>query len=156
MRGIAAGERPVSQANTKEYNEHFEEVFEAEKLAREQRFGKWVFDPVQKRVVRPEEMPDRRALDAPVLAGRFYENLRMPDGRSVESRRQYNNYLRETGTTNASDYGLGEKGIKEGSTWDKAAKDRVDMQTSGGSQADRRERREIIGRALYEAEKRRR
>jgi hypothetical protein len=75
---------------------------------------------------------------------RHYENTAMTDGTDVGSRRKYNEYLKRTGMAPADDF-------KE--TWAKAAKEREAIAQGGHDSAERRDQ---IGRTIYQLEKGRR
>jgi hypothetical protein len=75
---------------------------------------------------------------------RNYENLDLQDGTVVNSRRQHREYMKARGVTLADDF----KGV-----WAKAQKEREAIRTGTH---DSKARREAVGRAVYELEKRRR
>jgi len=111
-RGMAAGEPIISQANTPEFEEGHARTFGESKVQR----GRWVWDEAQGKLVSAEEyQPPERAVDAPILAGRFYENVCAVDGTDIGSRRKRNDYMKAHGYADTSDY----KGV-----WEKAAKER--------------------------------
>jgi hypothetical protein len=89
-----------------------------------------------------EAPPPRTALNAPFMIDRFYENTRATDGTDIGSRAKHREYMRRNGLTTADDF----KGV-----WAEGAKERARI-VSG--EADRRERREQIGWAKYEIDKR--
>ena len=74
---------------------------------------------------------------------RNYENLSLQDGTVVNSRRQHREYMAARGLTITADY-------KE--TWAKQAKEREAIRSGAHDTASRRE---AVGRAVYELEKRR-
>lgn len=78
-----------------------------------------------------------KALHAPIMVDRFYENTKAPDGTDIGSRRKHREYMRANNLTTVDDF----KG-----TWDRAAKEREVIREG---KHDRRERREAIERALY-------
>ena len=78
---------------------------------------------------------------------RHYENTVALDGTDIGSRRKCNEYMRQNGLTRPDDY-------KE--TWAKAAEQRAKFYTEGGDARMRAERRDDVGRALYQLETRRR
>lgn len=100
--------------------------------------SKWGFVDVNDIGPEPE-----LATNAPIMAGRFYENIAMTDGTDVGSRKKYREYLKRTGSTPASDF-------KD--HWAKAEAQRNSYQTDG---AEHRERRETIGRAWHETRQKR-
>lgn len=149
MRGTVIGESVVSRAETKEYDEGHERTFNK---PTGERGGSWVWDPKANDgrggLVRPWEKgveEERRALDAPVMAGRFYENVVSPlDGHVFTSRADYQRYCRERGVTNTSDYD------GPGGEWERAAKKR---EQGFAAPEHKKARQEIIGRRLYEVSK---
>lgn len=76
-----------------------------------------------------------RAADAPIMVGRFYENTHLTDGTTVNSRQQYNAYMKEKGVTNSSDF----------------SKDYYERVRKEREAADKRDRRETVARATWEA-----
>jgi hypothetical protein len=94
--------RPV----TAEYADGFDRIFGKRDPAR----GVWVQHPKTGEMIRAEDYtaPTPEAKDAPIMAGRFYENNAIRTDtdklRDVGSRRKYREYLKETGYTHASDY----------------------------------------------------
>ena len=98
-----------------------------------------------------------RAVDAPIMAGRFYENTASPlDGTDIGSRQKHRDYMREKGLTTADDYVAGvsrdESGPKVhlGETWTKAEAERRRVRAGDFDHADRRE---AIGRAALNIHK---
>lgn len=89
---------------------------------------------------------EQRALDAPIMVDRFYENTSTVDGVDIGSRRKYRDYCKEHNVTNSADF-------KE--TWKKDAETRAKFFTEGGDHKERAERRETVARAWYELENRR-
>jgi hypothetical protein len=91
-----------------------------------------------------EELGDwdqpKQAKHADIMMDRHYENQKLVDGTDVGSRRKFKEYLHKTGYTTMDDF-------KD--TWKKNAAERMQ-----GASVDRKERREQIGRAIYEATKR--
>ena len=98
------------------------------------------------------------AINAPVMAGRFYEGafvdrmepdtgIAKPVRYDVGSRKRHREYMKRFDLATADDFN------KPGGYWERAAKERE--QVSKGEN-DRKERREAIGRAMYEVEQRER
>lgn len=87
----------------------------------------------------PMEPP--KALSAPIMSGRFYENTRATDGSDIGSRSRHREYMRKHGLTTADDFG---------SQWkkDKEARDRASV-----GDFDHKDRRETLARATYERHK---
>lgn len=78
---------------------------------------------------------------------RHYENTVALDGTDIGSRRKTEEYMKRHGLTRPDDY-------KQ--TWAKAAEERAKFYTEGGGHKEHEARREAVGRAVYELEKRRR
>jgi hypothetical protein len=143
-RGTAAGERVISQAGTETFRSEYDRIFGERAPKR----GRWVQDPETGELVDAESYaPPERAIDAPICAGRFYENVPSPlgDGKVFASRSDYNGYLREKGLTPTADYD------KPGGEWDRAEARR--QNGLAASPESRRDRQERLGRHLYEVEK---
>lgn len=84
------------------------------------------------------ETVEKRALDAPILSGRFYENTKSPiDGADIGSRRKHQVYMRDRGLALADDF----KGV-----W--AGKQKERAQIAEGRLPDKT-RRDDVGRALH-------
>lgn len=107
---------------------------------------RWVYTEGGVRLPEPIEVTQEwrnTAVGAPRRSeAEVYGNLTATDGTPIDSRRKHREYMASHGLAMAEDF----KG-----TWEKAAKERQEMR-SGGTQAVRRERREDIGRALYQLE----
>ena len=78
------------------------------------------------------------AKHAPILMDRFYENTAATDGEDIGSRRKHREYMKRNNVTSTSDYTL---------EWANAANEREKIRKG---ENDRQERREQIGRAMYE------
>jgi hypothetical protein len=78
-----------------------------------------------------------------IVMDRHYENTCATDGTDIGSRRKHREYMRINGLTTMDDY-------KD--TWAKAEKER---QKFYAGDFDHKARREAIGRAMYEAERKR-
>ena len=89
-------------------------------------------DDLQGWVERPPELP--------VFGDSHYDGMQATDGTPIDTRRKHREYMRANGLTTADDY------IE---TWKRAEADR---QRTGEPS---RERRESLGRAIYEAERKR-
>jgi hypothetical protein len=85
---------------------------------------------------------ESRALDAPILAGRFYENTHGtdPEKTDIGSRRKYHDWLKRKDLVPLSET----KNMRA-----EAAKVRAAAHTEDGGY-DRKQRRDDIGRAFYE------
>ncbi len=140
-RGMANGESINSQANTDAFREGFDRVF-GERKAKP---GRYIFDEAQQKFVPAEEYrPPDEAKDAPIMSGRFYENLQATDGTLINNRRQHQAYMKEKGVTVISDYSQ---------HLEKARERRVKVLEGD---FDHKARREAVGRAWYELEKKKR
>ena len=104
------------------------------------------------------EVTPERARDAPICVGRFYEGAfvdRMetdkgnakPVRYDVGSRKRHREYMKRYDLATADDFN------KPGGYWERAAKEREQVREGTN---DRKERREAIGRAMYEVEQRER
>jgi len=135
MRGTAIGERVVSQANTPDYESGYDRVFGV----RSPRKGRWIWDDRTNQLVLAEEYQEPTS-DArvPVFGDSHYDGLVMTDGTICDSKRKFREYLKATGGAVASDY-------HDHWAERKAQRSR--------ELRDTRERRETIGRSVYEVEK---
>jgi hypothetical protein len=125
--------RPV----TKDYEAGYEKAFGKSSGQR----GRWIWDPTQKKLVTPGEYRSpQRALDAPILAGRFYESTAATDGTDIGSRRRHRDYMKAKGLAMHCDYT---------ETFKKKEAERA-AYVSGTDTRDMPERREEVSRAWYE------
>jgi hypothetical protein len=106
-RGTVVGEPVVSQANTREYEEGYDRAgLGTSETAKER--GRFIYDPVQKKLVRAEDYrPPDRALDAPIMVDRFYENTKATDGTDIGSRAKHRAYMKANGLASADDFSPG-------------------------------------------------
>jgi hypothetical protein len=133
-RGMVVGEAIVSQANSEDFRSGYERTFGDRKPQR----GRWVWDEAQGRLVPADEYrAPERAVDAPILAGRFYENTCATDGADIGSRAKHRVYMRDRGLASADDFSPG--------YYERVRKD--------AQEQHRKERRETIARRLYEIDK---
>lgn len=86
-----------------------------------------------------------RAIDAPIMSGRFYENQKTVEGHDIGSRQKHRTYMKDRGLTTTDDFD------RPGGYWDRAEKERQLMRQ--GIFPDRKERREEVARINYEVEK---
>ena len=100
-RGMANNEGITSQANTKQYDEGYERVFGAN---RKPMRGRWVINEEGELVDANDYTPPSRALDAPIMAGRFYENVSSTDGVDIGSRKKHREYMKQRDLAPADDY----------------------------------------------------
>jgi len=89
-----------------------------------------------------EQKDPPQAKNAPICAGRFYENTVAQDGADIGSRKKHREYMRAKGLTMMSDY-------RE--TWKNAEKRR---EKELSPDWDKKQRREDVARAWYERTKR--
>ena len=137
-RGTAVGEPVVSQANSEAYDEGYVRNFGDHPPVR----GKWIWDERQQRLVSAEDyIPESKAVDAPIMAGRFYENTAATDGSDISTRRRHRDYMKAHGLTTADDY-------RE--TW-KKAQERREAAKQGHIPDPKR--REVLARKMYEIDK---
>jgi hypothetical protein len=131
-RGMVVGEAIVSQANSEDFRSGYERTFGDRKPQR----GRWVMTP-DGLVPADEYRAPERAIDAPILAGRFYENTCATDGSDIGSRTKHRAYMRDRGLASADDFSPGYY-------------ERVRKQAQA---QHRKDRRETIARRLYEIDK---
>ena len=77
---------------------------------------------------------ETRALDAPILTGRFFENQATIDGKDIGSRTKFKNYMKEAGVTHSSDY----------------SEQFFEKQKASREQADAKDRREAVSKAWWQ------
>ena len=146
-RGIAAGERVVSQANTEAYDQGYD-ASGLGKSKRSKERGSWVWDDKAGKLVRPWEHDwgnTKTARSAPISVDRHYEGVPSPiDGTVFQSRRQHREYMRARNLTTIDDFN------GKGGQWERAEAKRALKLSTPESRKDRRER---IGRRMYEIEK---
>ncbi len=137
MRGMVAGEPIVSQAQTKDFDAGYDRTFGAGKKPQR---GRWVMTD-HGLVPADQYVPESRALDAPILSGRFYEDAPpATDGTPLNTRERHERYMRENGVAMASDFK--ECGARE------AAK----RQAFREGRQDDRDIQETVGRVMYDLE----
>jgi hypothetical protein len=103
-RGMANGEKIVSQAGTDTYRDAYDRIFGKDHQPVR---GAWVQDPVTGEMVSADQyVPPVFARDAGVIADRIHEGTTFHDGervRDLGSRRKRREFLRETGLADATD-----------------------------------------------------
>lgn len=139
-RGSVAGKPIQTGTVTKEYEEGFQRIFGEPKQGQKGR--RWRWDTKLGKLVPAGFVEDRQAIHAGVMAGRFYENTKALDGTDIGSRRKRTEYMRQRNLADTGDF----KGV-----WEKADKERQSIRSGD---FDRKARREAVGRAWYELEKR--
>ena len=134
-KGMVAGQPIQTGALTKEYEKGHERTF-GKPDADFPKGRRFVWDPVSKKLVLAGTVAEQRALDAAVLAGRFYENVKSPiDGTDIGSRARHREHMKRHNVTTADDFGR---------EWAKAEKDREQIRNGG---YDSKGRREDVSRA---------
>jgi hypothetical protein len=133
-RGMANNEAIQSQAATEEYRSEHARIFGDRPPQR----GRWVWDEQAQKLVRAEDYtPPQRAIDAPIMVDRFYENTKATDGTDIGSRRKHREYMRANNLAPADDFSPG---------WYAKLKAARERETKVS-------RREALGRALYKIDK---
>ena len=99
-RGMVVGEAIQSQAQTKAFDENWDRMEHHDDGKR----GRFVWDPVQQKLVRPYEREESHALHAPIMVDRFMEGAHTVEGVDIGSRRKREEYMRRTGTAPADDF----------------------------------------------------
>lgn len=130
------------------FRDNYDKIFGKDKTPE---FGRFVWDDLLHTFVKAEhyQPPPSTALNAPIMAGRFYENLsaKVDDGtgKAVEvdigSRAKHAEHMRSRGLTVQSDF-------KE--TWKKEAEKRAEFMLHGGGAKESARRKDLLGRAFYE------
>jgi len=100
-RGMAAGEPIVSQAQSDAFDKGYDRTFGERKPIER---GRWVWDEVQQKLVRPGEQVHAMAKDAPICAGRIYENLCATDGTDIGTRAKRRDYMERNGLADPQDF----------------------------------------------------
>jgi hypothetical protein len=133
------GEPIVSQASTPEFREAHERIFGDKPIQR----GRWVWDAERQELVPADHyIAPSHAKDAPIMAGRFYENTSATDGTDVSTRQKHRDYMRRNGLTTTDDY-------KQSWAQAQAKRDAVREQYKMPSAS----RREALARAMYRMDK---
>jgi hypothetical protein len=125
---------------TKEYEEGYERIFGSE---RSKAKGRFIFDEAQQKFVPAGEYVEPpRALDAPILSGRFYESTKATDGTDIGSRTKHREYMKQNNLTVADDF-------KQ--QWQGQETKRQEF-FQGGDHKERQARREQIERAIHDVQ----
>jgi hypothetical protein len=91
-----------SKVQTKEFDEGYDRTFGPN---RKPVRGRWVYDERQQKLVSADEyVPPNNALDAPIMAGRFYEGTVGPAGEDLGSRAKHREFMRAKGLTTMDDF----------------------------------------------------
>lgn len=129
-KGMVAGQSIKTGDLTRAYEDGHKRIF-GEPDPDAPRGVRFAWDPASKRLVPASMLAASKALDAPVLAGRFYENTMSPiDGTDIGSRRKHREHMKRHGVTTADDFG------KE---WGRAEKERELIRNGGFDAQGRRE-----------------
>ena len=83
--------------------------------------------------------PSPKAINAPILSGRFYENMKATDGTDIGSRKRHREYMKMHGLTTADDFK---------SQWQSAEAERQRVREEGRMPTDAK-RREALERGMY-------
>jgi hypothetical protein len=138
VKGMVAGEPIKAGGASKEYDEGFEKAF-GEPDAKFPRGRRFVWSTTEKRLVPAGFVEEKKALDAPVMAGRFYENTKSPiDGADIGSRKRHQTYMRDRNLAPSDDF----KGV-----WAKEGEMKRRIREEGI--LPDRTRRDDVGRALH-------
>jgi hypothetical protein len=136
-RGMVAGQPIKTGAQTKEFDEGYERAFGKD---RKPVRGRFIYDAVAGQVVEVgADWEERGRETGHKSEEEIYGSLTATDGSDISTRRRHREYMKANGLSLADDF----KGH-----WEDAAKKREAV-LSG--EADRKERRELIGRVLHEA-----
>lgn len=142
-RGMVAGKPIKTGEQTKEFDEGFDRTFGERNLER----GRWVYTdrgrPLPEPIWVSDDWSNPGAEGGHKSEEEIYGKLQATDGVDISTRRRHREYMQAHGLTMAEDF-------KE--HWKTAEKQREAV-LSGD--ADRKERRELIGRALHEAKNKR-
>ena len=100
-RGTAAGERVVSQANSKAFLENRSRIYGDRPV----QCGRWVWDEATQKAVPAGEVTSRAdAKNAPIIADRLHEGVISPvDGSSIGSRRRRRDHMKAYDLVDSSD-----------------------------------------------------
>jgi len=135
VRGTAAGEPVVSQANTADFEAGYERAFGDRPAER----GRWIYVEGQGLIPADqylEPVGDGRVM---VVGDSHYDGAVAPDGTPIDTRRRHREYLKRTGLALAGDFSDDFRQKVRATEEREAAK----------------EIRETVGRTWYEKEKRR-
>lgn len=125
---------------TDAYRENYERIHGEKPIQR----GKWVWDNVRGELVPAHEygLKTEPEVRTEISTDRHYENIGATDGTDIGSRRKHQEYMKRHGLTLADDF----KG-----EWNKAEQSREKFYRGD---FDHNARRDALGRAMYEASKR--
>jgi hypothetical protein len=141
-RGMVAGQPITTQPQTKEFDEGYDRIFPDRKKPER---GTFIYrDGV---AIPVDQEPEPEARGQIIGFGKHYVHVQTTDGVDISSRTKLNEYLKATGTCLADDF-------KETGAKARAERERF-YQTGNKTQADKKARREQVGRSAYELSKRR-
>jgi hypothetical protein len=142
-RGMVAGQPITTQPQTKEFDEGYDRIFPDRQKPRR---GTFVYrDGV---AIPVDEAPEAEARGQIIGFGKHYVHVKTTDGVDISSRTKLNAYLKATGLALADDF-------KKSGADARAERERF-YQTGNKTLADKKARREQVGRSAYELSKRRR
>jgi hypothetical protein len=141
---MVAGQAIQTQAQTKEFDEGYERIFGKD---RKPCRGRFVYDE-QGAIPIDENWQPTDGEKMPVFTDRYMEGQRATDGTPIDNRTRRRRYMEKHGLTDLSDY--------SSRHFEKAAEARQAIRDGTyGGQADK-ELHTQVGRALYEARKKKR
>ena len=139
MSGSTKSQSQMRTLVTDDFRDSHARIFGERKPAR----GRWVQDPRTGELVPAEEYaPEHEDGRTMVVSDLYMDGTRATDGTDIGSRRKRRDYMRRNDLADTSDFT---------EHWKKAEKARENFM---GDAQSTRERRETIGRALYEAKTR--
>lgn len=140
-RGMVVGERIVSQAQTREFDEGYARTFGDKPRQR----GRWVWDRAQGRLVPADEYvpPSSDARCAPIMTGACHEGQVAPDGTDISSRRKRAAWSKASGCADYDDFKSARAARQ------KMLAERAELVRTGKPSKPDKELRQIIGRELY-------
>lgn len=139
-KGMVAGQPIKTGVQSKEFDEGFDRTFGERKAER----GRWVYTdggkPIEGGPVDVNaDWTDPGRDEGHKSEAEVYGNLQATDGTDISTKRRHREYMKANGLSMASDFT---------EYWREAEKKRAAIQSGD---ADTKERREIIGRALHAA-----
>lgn len=141
-RGMVAGQPIKTGDLSKEYEEEFQRIFGAD---RKPTRGRFIFDAEQGCMVEVgADWTDTERRAQTPTEELTYGGIKATDGTDISSKRKRREWMKEKNLADADDF----KGV-----WSKAEQERAKYYTG---QHDKRELREAVGRARYEAQTHRR
>ena len=118
-----------SRPQTREFDDNYDRIFGKDRRPVR---GRWVIRDGQLVDVTENEETEARALDAPIMVDRFYENTVSPiDGADIGSRRKHRDYMKAHGLAMADDFQgewAAKEALRERKTKDESFDDRSERQ----------------------------